>query len=200
VLTSNIAPAAEFVMQGLPHGSCELSIIDEQGNACQMMHSFQSGGIPGQVVGGVVMYGSHATQGNVTSSLDQLLTPGARMRTTIGSTMVFRNGEPVLQLGSPGALHCIVPQMLSLLIDYKMAPSIAVEHVRMLPLADDGTLAIEARLSGACIEGLLRQGVRPHLLSPWDSYLGSFQMCWREAGTVGGCSDPRFVGVAKGLA
>ena len=41
-------------------GSCELSIVDAQGNWVQMMNTLQSGGIPGAVVGGVPMVGSHA--------------------------------------------------------------------------------------------------------------------------------------------
>jgi hypothetical protein len=53
---------AAMVAAGLPvgapdkpptyKGSCELSIVDEQGNWVQMMNTLQSGGIPGAVVGG----------------------------------------------------------------------------------------------------------------------------------------------------
>jgi gamma-glutamyltranspeptidase/glutathione hydrolase len=41
-----------------PTGSCELAVVDAEGNWVQMMDTLQGSGIPGQVVGGVPMVGA----------------------------------------------------------------------------------------------------------------------------------------------
>ena len=43
-----------------PSGSCELAVVDAEGNWVQMMDTLQGSGIPGMVIGGVPMVGSHA--------------------------------------------------------------------------------------------------------------------------------------------
>ncbi|HEY7161444.1 MAG TPA: hypothetical protein VH815_09295 [Acidobacteriota bacterium] len=53
-------PAGKPDTRAIHFGSCELSIVDQQGNWVQMMNTLQSGGIPGGVVDGVIMVGSHA--------------------------------------------------------------------------------------------------------------------------------------------
>src|SRR5262249_38754441 len=94
-----------------PSGSCELSLVDQQGNWVQMMNTLQSGGIPGEVVDGVCMVGSHMTTG-LGSAIAGFLTGGGRMRSVIGNTIVLKDGKPVWSLGSPGNVHCTVPQVL----------------------------------------------------------------------------------------
>jgi gamma-glutamyltranspeptidase/glutathione hydrolase len=185
----------------MPHGSCEISVIDTEGNWCQLMNTLQSGGIPGQVVGGVNMMGSHASHGNMANPLNQWLAPGARMRTTLGNTMVFKGGEPFLQLGASGALHCSIPQVLSYILDHGLAPNAAVEQVRLLPLTDDYTLPIEARVAPDVVLKLAGLGIKTAFLRHWDTYLGSFQLCWRDHGNgaLSAYADPRFTGVADVL-
>src|SRR3546814_816561 len=50
-----------------PSGSCEIAVVDAEGNWCQFMDTLQGSGIPGQVVGGIPMVGSHATFGALQS-------------------------------------------------------------------------------------------------------------------------------------
>jgi gamma-glutamyltranspeptidase / glutathione hydrolase len=204
VITAGVpALVALGAMEALkaPHGSCEISVIDAEGNCCQLMNTLQSGGIPGQVVGGVNMIGFHASHGNMANPLSQWLVPKARMRTTLGNTMVFRDGEPFLQLGASGALHCSVPQVLSYLLDHGLAPDAAVEQVRLLPLTDDYTLAIEARVAPDIVMELASLGIKTAFLRAWDTYLGSFQLCWRDHadGDLSAYADPRYTGVADVL-
>jgi hypothetical protein len=63
-----------------PTGSCEIAVVDAEGNWCQFMDTLQGSGIPGQVVGGVPMVGSHATFGHLQSSMDSTLVKGAKLR------------------------------------------------------------------------------------------------------------------------
>ena len=185
-----------------PIGSCELSIVDAQGNWVQMMHTMQSGGIPGQVVDGVSMNGSNAVP-TMKSRLcvSGWLTGGGRIRCVIGNTIVLRDGEPWLALGTPGNVHVTVPQVLSNILDYGMDPYEATVHPRMLPLRDDYVLEIESRLSPEMIAGLTRLGILIKPLAPYDYHKGSYQICWkdRDTGTMSASTDPRRCGKVDGF-
>ncbi len=183
-----------------PSGSCELAIVDANGNWVQMMNTLQSGGIPGQVVDGVPMVGSHATTGNLSSAIDTWLAPGAKMRSVIGNTIVFKDGRPVFSLGSPGNVHCTVPQVLANVIDRGMDFVEAVEAPRMLPLGEDYSLTIETRLSDATLQALTALGIRLQSEVSYDFHMGSFQVAWREkSGKLGACADLRRCGYAAGI-
>jgi len=184
-----------------PSGSCELSIVDEHGNWCQMMNTLQSGGIPGMVIGGIPMVGSHATFGAGGSAIDTFLGEGIRMRSTIGNTMVFSDGAPVFQLGTPGNVHCTVPQVLSYWANHGMAPYEAASAPRLLPLQDNGTLVVEDRVPDATQARLKDFGVTLRAVLPYDYHMGSFQMCFRdpETGELCTTADPRRCAVADGL-
>lgn len=183
-----------------PPGSCELAVVDAQGNWVQMMNTLQSGGIPGVVVGGVPMVGSHATFNQPEPNMVQLLAPGARMRQVMGNTIVLKNGKPVLSLGTPGAPHYTLPQVLTYALDFGMAPDAAADAPRMFPLSDQSELVIEDRLSPAALKGLAAMGVKVRARPAYDFHMGSFQMCYRDAsGALGAVADPRRMGVADGL-
>src|SRR5262249_27148170 len=122
-----------------PTGSCELAVVDRDGNWVQMMNTLQSGGIPGVVLEGIPMVGSHATFTGMSGFMDAKVVKGIRPRCVIGNTMVFQDGKPVISLGSPGNVHCTVPQVLTYLLDYRFDPYRAADAIRMLPLAEDGS-------------------------------------------------------------
>jgi gamma-glutamyltranspeptidase/glutathione hydrolase len=130
-------------------GSCELSIVDAAGNWAQTMTTLQSGGIPGMAVDGVPMVGSHAGFGGLTGWMDTRIVEGARSRCVIGNTIVLKGGKPAYSLGTPGNCFCSVPQVLAYLLDFRLVPYDAVDAPRMLPLAEDGSVTIEDRLSPA---------------------------------------------------
>ncbi len=193
-------PLGKAPAEKQPSGSCELAIVDAAGNWVQMMNTLQSGGIPGQVVDGVPMVGSHATTGNMSSAIDTWLAPKAKMRSVIGNTIVLKDGKPVFSLGSPGNVHCTVPQVLANVIDRKMEFVSAVEAPRMLPLGDDYSLTVESRLSNATIEELTSLGLRLQSEAEYDFHMGSFQVAWREkSGKLGACADLRRCGYAAGI-
>src|SRR3546814_6459294 len=79
------------------------------------MDTLQGSGIPGQVVGGIPMVGSHATFGALQSPMDTVLIKGAKARCIIGNTLVLKDGKPVFSAGSPGNIHCTLPQVLTYL-------------------------------------------------------------------------------------
>ena len=178
-------------------GSCELSIVDPAGNWVQMMNTLQSGGIPGVVVDGVPMVGSHAVS-DMSYSIAGWFTGGGRLRLPIGNTIVLKGGRPWLSLGTPGNVHVTIPQVLSNVLDHGMDPYAAAAAPRMLPLRNDYVLEIESRISSDVVAGLARLGVQVKPLPPHDWHMGSFQMSWRDekTGELVSSTDPRRAGMA----
>lgn len=183
-----------------PSGSCELSVVDDKGNWVQMMNTLQSGGIPGLVIDGVPMVGSHAGF-DMNSAISGWLVPGARLRSVIGNTIVLKDGKPVLSLGTPGNVHCTIPQVLSNVLDFGMAPYDACVAPRMLPLRDDYVLEVESRIPEKVGAELMKMGIRIKPLPTYDYHMGSFQMSWRDpaTGLLGSNVDPRRAGLAGGI-
>lgn len=181
-------------------GSCELSIVDPAGNWVQMMNTLQSGGIPGIVVDGVPMVGSHART-DLSTSIAGWFSGGGRLRLPIGNTIVLKDGKPWLSLGTPGNVHVTIPQVLSNVLDHGMEPYEASVAPRMLPLREDYVLEVESRLPESVVAGLAKMGVQVKPLAPYDWHMGSFQMSWRDAktGVLHASSDPRRAGVAGGF-
>jgi gamma-glutamyltranspeptidase/glutathione hydrolase len=184
-----------------PSGSCELAVADAEGNWVQMMNTLQGSGIPGMVIGGVPMVGSHATFGALTSSIDATLVKGAKVRCIIGNTLVLKGGRPVLSAGSPGNVHCTVPQVLTYALDMKLDPYAAVDAPRMLPMTESRTVTIEDRLAPGVVEDLNRLGVRVGVTPAYDYHMGSFSVIHRDERTesYSAVADPRRCAVADGL-
>jgi gamma-glutamyltranspeptidase/glutathione hydrolase len=179
-----------------PAGSCELSLVDPQGNWLQLMNTLQSGGIPGEVIDGIPMVGSHG-QTSLAADIGGWFTGGGGMRSVIGNTLVLRDGAPWLSLGTPGNVHCTIPQVLSSILDSGMAPPEAEDRPRMLPLQDDYTLSIESGIGEPVVTGLAKLGILVDPLPRYDYHMGSFQMSWRDAdGMLHGIAGPRRSGKA----
>ena len=182
-----------------PAGSCESVIVDEQGNWVQIMNTLQSGGIPGIVIDGVPMVGSHVNF-SMDAAIGGWLAPGARMRSIIGNTIVLKDGKPVLSMGTPGNVHCTIPQVLSNCLDFGMEPYDAAVAPRMLPLRDDYVLEIESRIPEKVGADLMKMGIKIKPLATYDYHMGSFQMAWRDpaSGLLNSSTDPRRAGMAGG--
>jgi gamma-glutamyltranspeptidase/glutathione hydrolase len=182
-----------------PAGSCELTVVDEWGNWVQTMNTLQSGGIPGEVVGGVPMVGSHMAN-KLSSGLEGWFVGGGRLRCVLSNTMVLRGDAPWLSLGSPGNVYCTVPQVLSNILDFGMTPYEADDAPRCLPYEDDHSIPVESRVAAGVPAGLARLGVHTNPLPQYDYHMGTFQMGWREdGGTLGASAGPRREGVAGGI-
>ncbi len=196
-----LKPKMDKVENKQPSGSCELTVVDDEGNWVQMMNTLQGSGIPGQVIGGVPMVGSHATFGYLQSPMDSTLVPGAKARCIIGNTLVLKNGRPVMSLGSPGNVHCTIPQVLAYLLDFKLDAYAAIDAPRMLPMTESRTLTIEDRLGEGTVEAMHKLGLRVNVTNAYDYHMGSFSVVTRneESGLLTALADPRRCAVAGGL-
>ena len=184
-----------------PTGSCEIAVVDSEGNWCQFMDTLQGSGIPGQVVGGIPMVGSHATFGHLHSSMDATLMKGAKQRSVVGNTLVLKDGRPVFSAGSPGNIHCTLPQVLCYLLDFKLDPYAAVDAPRMLPMSESRLVIVEDRLADGVVEDLRKLGVRVGALAGYDWHMGSYSVIARDesSDTLTAVADPRRCGVADGI-
>lgn len=192
-------PTGAAGTQHQPGGSCELSIVDAQGNWVQMLNTLQGGGIPGVVVDGVPMVGSHVRT-DMSADMSGWFTGGGRFRSIIGSTFVMKGGVPWLALGTPGNVYGTMPQVLSNILDYGMDPYEAIDQPRMDPLRDDYVLEIESRIPQNVAVNLAALGIQILPLPMYDYNMGSFQMCWKDPVHQGlsTCADPRRAGKADG--
>lgn len=147
------------------------------------------------------MVGSHATFGHLISSMDATLVKGAKGRCIIGNTFVLKDGRPVLSAGSPGNVHCTVPQVLTNALDFKLDPYAAVDAPRMLPMNEARAITIEDRLETGVVENLHKLGVRVSVIPGYDIHMGSFSVISREANgdTYTAVADPRRCAVADGI-
>lgn len=184
-----------------PTGSCEIAVVDAEGNWVQMMDTLQGSGIPGQVIGGVPMVGSHATFGHLQSQMDATLVKGAKARCIIGNALVLKDGKPVFSAGSPGNIFCTLPQVLTYLLDFKFHPHAAVDAPRMLPMSEGRAVVIEDRLREGVVEDLHKLGVRVGVVAGYDYHMGSYSVIARDEATdtLTAIADPRRCAVADGL-
>ena len=153
------------------------------------------------VIGGVPQVGSHATFGYQMSPIDAKVKKGFRLRSTIGNTMVLKNGAPVYSLGSPGNIAFTMPQVLTHLLDFKMKPYAAVDAPRMAPIHESNIITMEDRVSDESQAGLAKLGTGLKATPVYDMHMGSYQVCFRNerSGNLGATADPRRMGVADGL-
>jgi len=181
-------------------GSCELSVADSQGNWAQVLNTMQTGGIPGAVVGGVAMTGSHADFG-LNNVISGWLTGGGRVSLIAGNTFILENGRPILGLGTPGTPHRTVPQVLAHILLYGLDPYQATLAPRCYPLGENYLLQVEGRIPETVVTGLVKKGIQVRLEAPYEWHTGSFQICWRDpaTGTLNASTDPRRAGWADGF-
>jgi gamma-glutamyltranspeptidase/glutathione hydrolase len=123
------------------------------------------------------------------------------MRSVLGNTIVLKEGKPVLSMGTPGNVHCTIPQVLSSILDYGKDPYDAAVLPRMLPMRGDYTIEIETRIPEKVLRDLVKMGAKLKPLPPYDFHMGSFQQAWRDpvTGRLSAASDPRRAGVAGGF-
>lgn len=193
------APSQAF---GPRSGSCELSIVDRYGNWLQLMTTCAAGGIPGRVIGGVPMHGSAYAFSALQPVFHARIAPGIRPRSVVAHTFVSANAvagtPPDMGLGTPGAPFVVIPQVLSNMLDFNLAPQAAIDAPRCSMMDEQESFVAEDRIGSDVVAGLAARGVRMRAMAGYEWHTGSIQMCWREGESLAATSDPRRTGVAGG--
>ena len=180
------------------------SVMDAEGNAVSVTQSIE------------LVYGSKAAANglgflynNYLSALEieepshpYYLRPGAVPWSTAAPTIVFREGEPWIALGSPGSerIFSSLAQVLVRIVDGSAPLDAAIDAPR-LHCSIGGQISLEAeRFEPAVVERLQDAGYRVNELDPYAFYLGCVQAVLRRQTGPGfqGAADPRRDGSAAG--
>jgi gamma-glutamyltranspeptidase/glutathione hydrolase len=166
-----------------------ISVLDADGRACSVTCSNGEGS-------GVVVPGTGIHLNNVMGEQD--LNPlgfhrhpaGRRMPSMMAPTVVLRDGQVELVLGSAGSnrIRSALLQTIVGVVDHGLTALAAVDAPRVHP--EDGTLYAEP---GIDLERLTGPIVEFHDL---NLFFGGVQAVLRRNGTIEGAGDPRRGGVA----
>lgn len=159
--------------------TCHLDVVDRHGN---MVAATPSGGWlqSNPVVPGLGFpLGTRAQIFNLDPGLPNSLAPGKRPRTTLSPSLAFRNGEPYLAFGTPGAdaqdqwtfnffvAHADFGLNLQEAVD---APNFSIRHFpnsfyphQSLP----GRVTVEDRIAPAVVDELRSRGHDVQVIGPW---------------------------------
>jgi gamma-glutamyltranspeptidase/glutathione hydrolase len=180
------------------------SIVDQWGNAVSNTYTLNWNYGSGVVVEGAgfllnnemddfsVKPGVPNVFGVVGSTANEIQ-PGKRMLSSMSPTILLREGEVAMVVGTPGGstIFTSVFQTIVNVLDYGMSPFDAVAstrfHHQLLP-PDLITYSVTRPLPAATISMLGELGYRaePH---PWE--FGDVQVIWRQDGDWVPASDPR---------
>lgn len=180
------------------------SVMDADGNALAVTQSIE------------LVYGSKAAAdglgflyNNYLSALETeepshpyYLRPGAVPWSTAAPTIVYREGQPWLALGSPGSerIFSSLAQVICRIVDGSASLDWAIDAPR-LHCTVGGRVSIEAeRFDREIIDHLASSGYEVDELDPYAFYLGCVQAVLRRQSGPGfqGAADPRRDGTAAG--
>ncbi len=183
--------------------TCHLDVIDRHGN---MVAATPSGGWlqSNPVIPGLGFpLGTRAQIFNLEPGLPNALAPGKRPRTTLSPSLAFRDGEPYLAFGTPGAdaqdqwtfnffvAHADFHLNLQEAID---APNFSIQHFpnsfyphQSLP----ARVSVEDRVAPEVIDELRSRGHDVQVLGPWTQGRISAAANDRRRGLLLAAANPR---------
>ena len=131
------------------------------------------------------------------------LAPGKRPRSTLQSTLVMKDGEPHMVIGTPGADQQVLLTMQALLnmIEFGMSVQQAIEAPKWLTRAFPaspfphtmypGDLSVESRIPESVRKDLLARGHRLQVTGPWSDGSLAAIVVNPKTGVLNAGTDPR---------
>lgn len=177
-----------------------LSVLDKDGNIVSMTKSvnFFFGStvtVPGT---GIVM-NNHMMDFDLSPDAVNSIESGKRPLSSMSPTLVLKDGEPFMVVGSPGGSKIIiaVAEVISNAIDYDMSIIDAVNAPRFYgKLGTD--VQVESRISEQTVEELQALGHEVAVKETYYPSLGSANCIMIKDGVITGVGDPRRDGQAVG--
>jgi gamma-glutamyltranspeptidase/glutathione hydrolase len=131
------------------------------------------------------------------------LEPGKRPRSTLQSTLVMKNGQPLMIMGSPGGDDQIMRTMQTLLniVDFGMDVQRAIEaprwSTRSFPASPfphtmyPGDMSVEPQVPEAVRKGLIARGHKLQVARAWSLGSNAAIMIDPRTGVLSAGADPR---------
>ena len=204
-------PSANPTSASLPPDTSYVCVVDKDGNAFSATPSDGFTEVP-LVPGLGFIISSRGTQSWIDADAPAKVEPGKRPRLTTNPFILFKDGQPIMPFGTPGA--DVQPQaMLQFVlnqVEFSMNPQEAAEAPRMatysMPLTSDphpykpNLLKVEARVGQEVLDGLAERGHGVEAWPDWHPAAGSVCGIWidRERETLIAGADPRRVAYALG--
>jgi gamma-glutamyltranspeptidase/glutathione hydrolase len=181
-----------------PVGSTtHIAVLDAQGNAASVTCSNGTGS-------GVLPPGTGIHLNNMLGEEDlnplgfHKHKPGTRVTSMMAPTIVLRDGEVELALGSAGSnrLRSAILQVIRYVVDHGLDVQDAIERGRLHYEA--GVLHAEAGFEESALDELERRGYKLLRWKGVNLYFGGVQAAYRDPsrGTLAGAGDPRRGGAA----
>ncbi len=131
-----------------------------------------------------------------------VLRAGRKAGTMMSPTQVFRDGQFLLSIGTPGSYGILqtTPQMLLNVLEFGMNIQEAIEAPRVR-VYRDRLIDAEARISGETRAALAGRGHQVNAIDEWSWIVGGGQgiVCDRESGALMAGADPRRDGYALAI-
>lgn len=180
-----------------------LSTADQDGNVVALTQTISSFfGARVAVPGTGIILNNEMANFSTRPGLPNSLAPGKRMRTTIAPTLLLKDGEPVLSIGTPGAGRIVstMVQLLVNLVDYGMSLQEAIEAPRFYARDTEANLHVESRMPAPVLAELEAMGYTLEVRGAYDLFFGGAQgiLFDRETGEMVGGADPRRSGGVVG--
>ena len=182
-----------------PAGSTtHVSVIDADGGMASLSSSNGAGS-------GVMVAGTGFLLNNMLGEEDLnpggfgRIPPGRRMTSMMAPTLLLRDGEPVIAVGSAGSnrLRSAIVQTISSLIDNGLSIPDAVHRPRVHPEGDG--VDVEGGVPEAACEALAADGHRLRRWGDTNLFFGGVSAAGRSHGYLDGAGDPRRAGGAYGV-
>jgi len=186
-----------------------IAVIDKQHNMVGFEPSLHSGFGTGVVVGDLgFMFTCRGDYYSLTPGEPNALEPGKRPRSTLQSTLVLKDGQPYLLIGSPGADDQIQRTMQTLLniLDFGMNVQQAIEaprwSTRAFPASPfphtmyPGDLSVEASIPEVVWKVLTARGHKLRVARDWTLGANAAILLDPRTGVLNAGVDPRTEGYA----
>ncbi len=190
---------------GVPQGqsTTQLCVMDGEGNAVSLTITLSSlFGTAHTVEGAGFLLNNEMQNYNVDPKHPNGLAPRKRVVTSLVPTVLLRDGQPVMAVGTPGGdlIISTVAQVIINVVDHGMSMSDAVSAPRLFATFYQQETEIEPGFSTDTYDLLRTLGHTLDISPRKRAYFGAVQAIYREpsTGVLTGVSDGRRSGEPKG--
>jgi gamma-glutamyltranspeptidase/glutathione hydrolase len=181
-----------------------IAVVDEARNMITLTPSLHSAFGTGVAMGDLgFIFNCRGDYYSLEAGEANALAPGKRPRSTLQSTLVMKDGQPQMVLGTPGADNQVQATMQALLnmIDFGMNVQQAIEaphwSTRSFPASPfphtmhPGDLSVEARVPEPVREALKAKGHKLTVTGPWTGTSLAAIVLDLRTGVLSAGADPR---------